>query len=153
MTASAATAKVTTHTCACGLCGIEFTVTHPLRGPRRKYAVDCTYREQRALDQRRKASRVAYERRRKQTPRRCMCGCGRELPRYVRFHPECETRAGGESARVVTQPGKGRCGDCYDQGWRRHPKLGCLRCGQPYHPEPDKRSEVFVRSSLGFVTG
>lgn len=152
MSGSGAHPVVSTHTCACGQCGITFTIEHPLRGPSRKYAVDCPFRKARALDQRRKASRVAYERRRQKNPRRCFCGCGRELPRYVRFHPDCESRK-SESNRSPTQPGKGRCAECYDQGWRRDPTLGCLRCGQPYHPERQKTAEVPIGSSLGHIIG
>ena len=144
---------VETYDCTCGQCGLQITLTHPLRGPRRKYAVDCPYRQLRALDQRRKSSREAYERRRQQSPRKCSCGCGRELPRYVRFHPECESREGCESPRKVTVPGKGRCPECYDQGWRRNPVLGCLRCGRAYEPERDNRQEVSMKSSLGQCRG
>lgn len=144
---------VGTYTCACGHCGLEFTITHAPRGQRRKYSLDCPYREERALAQRRKASRASYERRRQESPRRCACGCGRELPRYVRFHPDCETRAGKEQGRQQpAKPGKSRrCGDCYDQPWRRDPQFGCIRCGGKYRPEPEKKRDVPMQSSLGHV--
>lgn len=148
---------MTTHVCGCGKCGITFTLERPLRGRQRKYASNCPLISERKYLARRKASQVTYARRLEANPRKCHCGCGRELPRYLRFHPECETRTGRERDRApdpAKVPGKKRrCTECSDQCWRRDPKYGCLQCNLPYAPERVKPKEVTLGCSLAHIPG
>lgn len=122
-------------------CGRSFTIDSPGRGQRRVYAVDCPYHLDRVNEKRRASARRAYERRRKASPRVCQCGCGRVLPRYVRYHPDCPSRVGKERDRArATDSTRAhhRCRECWDQPWRRDPKAPCVRCGGKYAPEKVK---------------
>lgn len=119
-----------------------------------RYAPDCPRIEARVIEQRRRAHERRYARLQAQNPRLCFCGCGRPLPRYVRFHPECETRIGREHNRqqVPDVPRESRrCRECEGQPWRRDEKGGCIRCGMPYAPERPGPARTLIASSLGLI--
>lgn len=145
---------MTSHVCGCGRCGTVFTVERPVRGALRKYAPECPLQEERELEARKRATKAAYERSQKKNPRLCRCGCGKALPRYVRFHPDCRPKPGTEppprpSPRAPKR--RRRCGECQDQSWRRDPEYGCPECHGSYAPERVRKGDVPMGSALGRV--
>lgn len=142
----------TTHDCACGECGLTFTLQRPLRGQPRRYAPDCPVREAQERESNRLAAKRTHAKRRAMRPRYCICGCGRTLPRYVRLHPDCSGRAPAtEEPALIPHPKTARCGLCCGQGWRRDERRGCPRCKKPYEPEPPPRSKSLLSSPLGII--
>lgn len=118
-------------------------------GRPRQYAVACPVRAARVAEANRQSARKTYAREREL--RRCQCGCRRLLPPRVWYHPDCaeEVKAGrrGERAR---EPGK-RCSCCFGLPWRRHPVIGCGRCGAPYAPEKPSTRPAELGSVLSLI--
>jgi hypothetical protein len=143
--------------CSCGQCGLTVQVQTRYWGRPRQYAPDCPVRELRLRESNRESARRAYERVR--VVRRCHCGCGRVLPPRVWYHPDCLAEGEAEAERVERlevekeRPGapERRCGCCYGMSWRRHPVIGCGRCGAPYAPETVRRESAGVPSGLGLI--
>ena len=147
--------RVEQRVCGCGRCGLTFSVVLGRKTSRRKYAESCPGQIERAREKRRVYSQRAYERNQQSRPRFCLCGCGRALPRYVRFHPECPTQSDKPDRRYLvreTNGKRGRCRGCWDQPWRRDPTWGCPRCKGAYEPEARKRREVPMGSALGYLS-
>lgn len=147
--------RIETRPCGCGRCTRTFTIIVGRVGTQRRYAEDCPVRIERAFEKKRQAALRDYQRRCASNPRFCHCGCGRALPRYVRFHPECETRVGTapQAPREGVAQRPHRCRVCWDQPHRRDPDYGCLRCKRAYAPEQPKRPEVSMGCSLAFIPG
>lgn len=149
-----AAGRIVRRVCACGQCGVEFE-TPVRKGQQRLYAEGCSVRaaQVRAINQ--ASSERAYRRLSARSPRRCHCGCGRVLPARVWYHPECKEAAlatrNRDGARKRAPTEGRRCGCCQGQSWRRHPELGCIRCGQAYAPETIKRPPASIGCGIAQI--
>jgi hypothetical protein len=139
--------------CGCGVCGQSFERFEPQRGQGRVYAPGCEVRREAVKAKNRESSNRANARLAKQNPRRCHCGCGKQVPPRLWYHPDCQDKKASSRRECVsrTRVPKGRCGLCQDQSWRRHPDIGCPRCGGQYAAERIRRPEPNLGCGIGQV--